>query len=210
MVRASSRATLPELRDLRRSIHRTIKKVTDDIEGRFHFNTAIAAIMELFNALSAAAQTEPRADAAAAIIKEGLETLIILLAPFVPHAANELWEQTGHRETLDQVPWPTYSKEALEEEKLLIVVQVNGKVRGKITVPADGTQERIQTEALGDAEGDWFSRWQKGSARGLCAPSIGEYCRGGINSALFKNMQTGFLDLGLGQLHHWLRLSICR
>jgi len=146
-------AELPsELRDLRRAIHRTIKKVTDDIEGRFHFNTAIAAIMELFNALSAAAQTEPRADAAAAIIKEGLETLIILLAPFVPHAANELWAQTGHRETLDQVPWPTYSKEALEEEKLLIVVQINGKVRGKITVPADGTQERIQTEALGDAK----------------------------------------------------------
>ncbi len=146
-------AELPtELRDLRRSIHRTIKKVTDDIEGRFHFNTAIAAIMELFNALNAAAQTEPRAGAAAAIIKEGVETLVILLAPFVPHAANELWEQTGHRETLDQVPWPTYSKEALEEEKLLIVVQVNGKVRGKITVPADGTQERIQTEALGDAK----------------------------------------------------------
>jgi leucyl-tRNA synthetase len=102
--------------------------------------------------LSALAQTEQQSDAGAAILKDGLEILIILLAPFVPHAANELWEQTGHRETLDHVPWPSYSVEALEEEKLLIVVQVNGKVRGKITVPADVTQERIQTEALADAK----------------------------------------------------------
>jgi leucyl-tRNA synthetase len=141
-----------ELRDLRRSIHRTIKKVTDDIEGRFHFNTAIAAIMELLNAVSAAAQAEQQSEAGAAILKDGLETIIILLAPFVPHAANELWEVTGHRETLDQVPWPSFLAEALEEEKLLIVVQVNGKVRGKITVPAEATQERIETEALADAK----------------------------------------------------------
>jgi leucyl-tRNA synthetase len=140
-----------ELRDLRRSIHRTIKKVTEDIEGRFHFNTAIAAIMELFNAVSGAAQAEQLPNARAAIIKEGLETIIVLLAPFVPHAANELWEQTGHQEPLEQVPWPSFSEGALAEEQLLIVVQVNGKVRGKITVPADVAQERIQTEALTDA-----------------------------------------------------------
>ncbi len=84
-----------ELRDLRRLIHRTIKKVTDDIEGRFHFNTAIAAIMELLNAVSVAAQTDHASDNGAAIIREGLETIIILLAPFVPHAANELWEATA-------------------------------------------------------------------------------------------------------------------
>ncbi|MGH7875828.1 MAG: leucine--tRNA ligase [Candidatus Binatia bacterium] len=141
-----------ELRDLRRLIHRTVKKVTDDIEGRFHFNTAIAAIMELLNAVSVAAQTEHRPDNGATIIKEGLETIIVLLAPFVPHAANELWEQTGHRESLDQVSWPSFSVEALEEEKLLIVIQVNGKVRGKITVAADVTEERIQTEALADSK----------------------------------------------------------
>ena len=139
-----------ELRDLRRLIHRTIKKVTEDIEGRFHFNTAIAAIMELSNALSAAAQPEAQSKTAATVIKQGVETMIILLIPFVPHVASELWEQLGHRERLDRVPWPSYSEEALEEEKLLIVVQVNGKVRGKITVPADVTQERIQTDALSD------------------------------------------------------------
>ena len=140
----------PELRELRRMIHQTIKKVSEDIEARFHFNTAIAAIMELFNAVSAAAQRPSRSAAANAVIKQGVETMIVLLAPFVPHAASELWQQLGHREMVDQVSWPNYSEDALEEEKLLIVVQVNGKVRGKITVPADVSQERIETDALAD------------------------------------------------------------
>jgi len=139
-----------ELRNLRRAIHRTIKKVSDDIEGRFHFNTAIAAIMELFNALNVAAQGGDESNGSAAIRKEGLEAVVLLLAPFVPHVASELWQELGHPGRVDQVPWPTYSSDALEEEKLLIVVQVNGKVRGKITVPADVTQERIETDALTD------------------------------------------------------------
>jgi leucyl-tRNA synthetase len=137
-------------RDLKRMIHRTIKKVSEDIDGRFHFNTAIAAIMELSNALSAATQDDANLKESAPIIKEGLETMVVLLAPFVPHVASELWEQLGHRQSLDLVPWPSYSEDALAEEQLLIVVQVNGKVRGKITVPADMTQERIETEALAD------------------------------------------------------------
>ncbi|HEX2933540.1 MAG TPA: leucine--tRNA ligase, partial [Candidatus Binatia bacterium] len=140
----------PELRDLRRIIHRTIKKVTEDIEARFHFNTAIAAIMELFNAVSAAAQRPSPSAAADAVIKQGVETMIVLLAPFVPHVASELWQQLGHLEMVDQVAWPHYSEEALEEEKLLIVVQVNGKVRGKISVPADASQEQIESLALAD------------------------------------------------------------
>jgi leucyl-tRNA synthetase len=139
-----------EQRDLRRVIHRTIKKVSEDIDERFHFNTAIAAIMELSNALSAVVQDGARLKSAAPIVKEGLEAMIILLAPFVPHVASELWEQLGHGEQLDQIPWPSYSLAALEEEQLLIVVQVNGKVRGKLTVPADVTQERVQTLALAD------------------------------------------------------------
>ena len=137
-------------RELRRMIHRTIKKVSEDIEIRFHFNTAIAAIMELFNAISAALHTAARSSAEAAVIKHGVETMVVLLAPFVPHVASELWENLGHTDRLDQVPWPRYSEAAIEEEKLLIVVQVNGKVRGKIMVPADVTQERIETDALAD------------------------------------------------------------
>ncbi|MGE5215669.1 MAG: leucine--tRNA ligase [Chloroflexota bacterium] len=139
-----------EMRELRRAIHRTIKKVSDDIDGRFHFNTAIAAIMELFNVLSAAAQGDLQSNAASGVIKEGTEAIIVLLAPFVPHVANEIWEILGHDDHLNEVRWPSFSQEAIEEEKLLIVVQVNGKVRGKITVPADVTQEYIETNALAD------------------------------------------------------------
>jgi leucyl-tRNA synthetase len=79
-----------------------------------------------------------------------LEAILLLLAPFVPHVACELWEQLGHRERLDEVPWPRYSEEALEEEQLLIVVQVNGKVRGKMTVAADLSQKQIEADALVD------------------------------------------------------------
>jgi leucyl-tRNA synthetase len=140
----------PDLREMRRIIHRTIKKVTDDIDTRFHFNTAIAAIMELFNSLSAAEQDEKRLQAGASLLKGGLEAMIVLVSPFVPHIANELWYQLGHSERLDQVPWPSYSEAALTEDRLLIVVQVNGKVRSKITVPADMDRSRIEAEALQD------------------------------------------------------------
>ena len=140
----------PHLRELRRLIHRTIKKVTDDIEGRFHFNTAIAAVMEFFNALSLAAKDESQLEQGAGLIKGGLETIIVLLYPFVPHMASELWENLGHQKSLEEVRWPVYSQEALEEEQLLIVVQVDGRVRGRITVPADASSEFIEAEALAD------------------------------------------------------------
>jgi leucyl-tRNA synthetase len=137
-------------RELRRAIHRTIKKVTDDIEERFHFNTAIAAIMELLNGLSLAAQRGDASSGALAVRKQGLETVILLLAPFVPHVASELWQQLGHETPLSDMSWPAYSAELIEEEQLLIVVQVNGRMRGKITVPADMTRERIELDALSD------------------------------------------------------------
>src|SRR2546426_4242859 len=95
-----------ELRDLRRTIHRTIKKVTDDIEGKFHFNTAIAAIMELFNALSAAAQDELKLKERPDLIKEGFETVVVLLSPFVPHLASELWQELNRNQSLDEISWP--------------------------------------------------------------------------------------------------------
>ncbi len=139
-----------DLRNLYRLIHRTIKKVTEDIESRFHFNTAIAAIMELLNALSASVQDESKREIGTPVIKAGLETIITMLYPFVPHIASELWESLDHRGGLDAVTWPQYSEAALEEEQLLIVVQVNGKVRGKITVSADVDQTRIESEALQD------------------------------------------------------------
>jgi len=140
----------PTLRELRRQIHRTIKKVTDDIEGRFHFNTAIAAVMELFNALSLAGKDESVWQDGTPLIKGGVETLVVLLYPFVPHMASELWESLGHRNSLEEIRWPGYSEEALEEVRWLIVVQVDGRVRGRITVPADASNEFIEAEALAD------------------------------------------------------------
>ena len=140
----------PQLRPLRRTIHRTIQRVSDDIEGRFHFNTAIAAVMELVNALSLAAKDEAAWEEGASLIKGGLEMVLALLYPFVPHLASELWEILGQEKGLDEVRWPAYSEEALEEERLLIVVQVDGKVRGRITVPADAGRELIEAEALAD------------------------------------------------------------
>lgn len=147
---ADSEHLSPDQREVLRIIHRTIQRVTTDIETRFHFNTAIAAVMELFNAVISYAKDGARSSHELRIIKTALETIIILLYPFVPHVASELWESLGQRVPLDNIAWPNYSEEALEEEKLLIIVQVNGKVRSKITVPADASSESIRTEALAD------------------------------------------------------------
>ena len=135
---------------LRRKIHRTVKKVTEDIETRFHFNTAIAAIMELFNALSAVDERELVKEEVAGWVKHGLETILVLLYPFVPHVTCELWENLGHQDPLERWQWPEYQEEALEEEKVVIVVQVNGKVRGRISVAADASEDYIEREALAD------------------------------------------------------------
>jgi leucyl-tRNA synthetase len=141
----------PELRELRRMIHRTIKKVTNDIEERFHFNTAIAAIMELLNALSGSANTAVQTTKGRSLLKGGAETLILLLSPFVPHVASELWQRVGHGDELEKASWPDYLEAALREEELNIVVQVNGKVRGRISVPADAGAAAIEAQALGDS-----------------------------------------------------------
>ncbi len=131
-------------RDLRRMTHRTIKKVTEDIDGRFHFNTAIAAVMELVNAVSA---YEGKAETPA-VLREALETTVRLLSPFVPHVAEELWNCLGHAKGIETLGWPVWDEKALIEDEKSIVVQVNGKVRGKVTVPADASEEVIRQAAL--------------------------------------------------------------
>ena len=159
----------PNLRELYRQIHRTVKKVTDDIEGRFHFNTVIAAVMELFNAVSLSVKDESVWKDGASMIKGGLETIVVILYPFVPHVASELWEHLGHKESLESARWPVYSPEALEEEQLLIVVQVDGRVRGKITVPAEASKEFIEAEALADPKVKGFL-YGKGIRRVIQVP----------------------------------------
>jgi len=135
-----------EGRTLRRLTHRTIRKVTEDIDGRFHFNTAIAAVMELVNAIYT---LEDKAGQPA-VLREALETVVRLLSPFVPHLAEELWTCLGHEGGIELAGWPTWDAAALIEDVKVIVVQVNGKVRGKITVAADADEETVKQAALAD------------------------------------------------------------
>ena len=127
----------------RRQTHRAIKKVTEDIE-RFHFNTAIAAVMEWINYLYDALKEEISPE----LWREALETLCLLLHPFVPHITEELWEALGREPGLIDHPWPRYDPEAVRAAEILIIVQVNGKVRDRITVPADADEEEIKQRAL--------------------------------------------------------------
>ncbi len=137
-----------EGKGLRRTIHKTIRKVTDDIEERFHFNTAIAAIMEMVNAVQA---FEPKNDPRfAGVLKEALESIVLLLAPFVPHLASELWHELGHPEGIDEAGWPSFDPAVAADEELLVVVQVNGKLRSKIMLPASAGEPEMKEAALGD------------------------------------------------------------
>ena len=135
-------------REIRRVVHATIKKVTGDIEDRFHYNTAISALMEMVNALYAAELDE----VSAPILREALETLLTLLYPMAPHICEELWFELGHSESLLRKDWPTYDEDAIRTEEILVVVQVNGKVRSRVTVPADCDDEELKKIALEDSK----------------------------------------------------------
>jgi len=140
-----------EAKNLKQKTHQTIKKVTEDIEERFHFNTAISAIMELVNEvykfqLEAREKQDKEEDIF--VLKETLEIIVRLLGPIVPHFSEELWNEMGNKKNIFALPWPKYDKKMLEEEEKLIVVQVNGKLRGKFTVPASYNDEKIEKEAL--------------------------------------------------------------
>jgi leucyl-tRNA synthetase len=136
-----------EERVMRRSVHKAIRKVTEDIEERFHFNTAIAAIMELLNTLQSTELSTPQY---ASVMKEALESMVLLLAPFVPHISEELWQLLGHAERISSASWPEYDPTAVVDEELLVVVQVNGKLRSKIMVPAGTDEAVLKSLALGD------------------------------------------------------------
>jgi leucyl-tRNA synthetase len=133
--------------DLRRKTHQTIKKVSEDVDGRFHFNTAIAAIMELVNAIYA---FKPRQENPG-VLREALETVVSLLNPFVPHICEELWLSLGHQQSVEASGWPRWDESALVTEEIALVVQVNGKVRGKITVAVDADSQSIEAEALSES-----------------------------------------------------------
>jgi len=140
-----------QTRELYRKTHQTIKKVTDDIETRFHFNTAIAAVMELVNVLTQFANSEgEKDDVAWSVVREGVEAAVVLLSPVVPHITEELWQLLGHDKNLLEFAWPGYREDALEVQTRLVVLQVNGKVRSRIEVPAFYNEKQIEAEALAD------------------------------------------------------------
>ncbi|HEY5703068.1 MAG TPA: leucine--tRNA ligase [Gammaproteobacteria bacterium] len=134
-------------RNLRRKIHSTILKVNDDIGRRYTFNTAIAAVMEMINAMT---QSDNDSDNGRAILQEGLETAVLLLSPIVPHITNEIWHALGHEELIVDAAWPKADQATLEQDEIQLIVQVNGKLRGRVRVPVEATDELIQEQALDD------------------------------------------------------------
>ena len=137
-------------KDLRRVLHSSIKKVTNDIETRFNFNTAISTMMELVNALYAykEAVKEPNAG----LVYEAISDLIKMMSPFVPHITEELWRGAiDANSSVHEQSWPECDEEALKVDNVEIVLQVNGKVRGRLTVPAEATKEELEKIAMADA-----------------------------------------------------------
>jgi leucyl-tRNA synthetase len=137
------------LRNLYRKIHQTTQKVTRDIEERFHFNTAISAVMELVNMMTGVKTVGADSDTIA-MMRLALETVTRLLSPIVPHLCEELWMQLGKSDSVLRSPWPEYDESALEKDELLIVVQVNGKLRGRFAAPVDAAEETLKQMALAD------------------------------------------------------------
>jgi leucyl-tRNA synthetase len=140
-------------RAFRRVIHETIRRVTEDIERDFHFNTAISAVMELVNALHdfERAATDPAGRGErAALLREAVETVLLLLGPVCPHVAEELWAALGHSESLFRRPWPVADAQAMLRDEVQIVVQVDGRVRSRLTAEVGAREAEIRELALAD------------------------------------------------------------
>jgi len=146
-----------EMEDLRRKTHQTIKKVTDDIEKRFRFNTAIAAMMELVNEMYKAKE-RAISESDYSVLKESAESLIIMLSPFVPHIAEELWNMLGHEAMLFNTAWPDYDNAWCELTEATIAVQINGKLRATIEVPVGSEKDKVQGIAMEEPNAKRFMK----------------------------------------------------
>jgi len=139
-----------QLKELKRLTHQTIKKVTSDMEGDFHFNTAISSIMELLNYIYSLMDkaNDERSAQEGAVAKEAVESIILLSAPFVPHIAEELWSILGNSESVFKVSWPKFDEAALKKETVQMIIQVNGKLRSKIEVSSTIDTEELEKLVL--------------------------------------------------------------
>src|ERR1700688_3377112 len=140
----------PEARAIQRKLHQTIKRVTDDFQGRWHFNTCISAIMELVNALYGAEEAIAQNAVPKHFLAEVQRDLVLLLAPFAPYLAHELWEMLGEKGNLLKAPWPKYDAALAKEEEIEIPVQINGRLRSRVVVSAEATEETVVERALSD------------------------------------------------------------
>jgi leucyl-tRNA synthetase len=152
-----------ELKELRRQIHLVIKRVTEDFEKRIQFNTAIAAIMEFVNYLYTFREwwnkhIEPPV-LGCLLLREAIDTLTLLLSPFAPHIAEEMWQRMGHPEATHRTSWPVHNEEFLKADEIEIVIQVNGKVRQKLSVPAEIDEESLKAQSLEDPR---IQEWTNG------------------------------------------------
>ena len=134
-----------EERALRRKTHQTIGKISDDIGRRHHFNTAIAAAMELLNALL---RFDAESEQGRAVVREAMNAVVVMLSPMVPHVCHALWGMLGHDGAVIDARWPEVDEDALKLDALDLVVQVNGKLRGRISVPNSADREEIEQAAL--------------------------------------------------------------
>src|SRR5437867_4000048 len=151
-------------RALRRKTHQTIRRVTTDIEERMHLNTAVSSLMELVNELYAFSEgtahgIPTRAEPAPgrierpqtiAVLREAIDALVLMLSPFAPHMAEELWEMLGHAEDLSKASWPLFDAKIAKPDEVVVPVQINGKVRARLTVPAGATDDELRDLALAD------------------------------------------------------------
>jgi len=143
----------PAARQMQRKLHQTIRRVTEDFGGRWHFNTSIAAIMELLNEMYSyedSVQRGGESAAPAALMADVQRKLVLMLAPFAPYLAAELWEMLGETTDLLRAPWPKYDPALAKEEEIEMAVQVNGKIKARITVPPDAEEAQIRETALTD------------------------------------------------------------
>jgi leucyl-tRNA synthetase len=151
---------LPELsepgRAFRRTVHETVARVTDDLEHDFHFNTAISAIMELVNALHAFEASSSTAvsgippEERRALLGEAVDTALLLLGPFSPHITEELWSLLGHGTSVFAHPWPVADAVALVKQEVMVVVQVDGKIRGRLVLEMNAREDLVRERALAD------------------------------------------------------------
>ena len=159
---SKSQITNDASKGINRKVHQTIKRVTDSLEKGFHFNTAISAVMELVNEIYASIDKK---EVTGEVLKEAIKKVIVLLSPFVPHIAEELWQKSGEKQSILKEAWPSFKKNLIQEEVLGIPVQINGKMRSKVSVPFGIKEDALKEKVLADEKtqnhlkGAKIARW---------------------------------------------------